>query len=238
MLFGREPALWLTAVHMAIALAIGFGLKLSVEQFAMIEAFVAAVIGLIIRQSVTPLSGAARGGGVGLMVLLLSAILFVTPAQAVTGNVLDIQRATVGVNVGAVYYESNDAAKPTQQGIRVEPFLSWSLSDELSAVAKAGFDPKYGRERYAVGLRGSVYGHEPIGTPMTRRLQAGLAFDRVWYRGDGADFYAATESWQAGISLGWIVLATEARDWIALKPQFSYDNLNGYEVMLGLGAQY
>ena len=56
-ILGREPALILAALQAALALAIGFGLKLSAEQTALIMAFAAAVAGLIVRQNVTPTHG-------------------------------------------------------------------------------------------------------------------------------------------------------------------------------------
>ena len=51
---GREPALWLTAVQMILALAIGFGLDISTEQLGLIMAATAAVLGLVTRSQVTP----------------------------------------------------------------------------------------------------------------------------------------------------------------------------------------
>lgn len=53
-MFHREPALILAAVQAAIALAIGFGVDISPEQFGLIMAFCAAVLGLIVRQRVSP----------------------------------------------------------------------------------------------------------------------------------------------------------------------------------------
>lgn len=53
-IFGREPALILAAIQAALALAVGFGLKLSPEQIALILAFSAAVFGVITRSRVTP----------------------------------------------------------------------------------------------------------------------------------------------------------------------------------------
>ena len=53
-MFNREPALILAAVQAAIALAIGFGVDISPEQFGLIMAFGGAVLGLIVRQRVSP----------------------------------------------------------------------------------------------------------------------------------------------------------------------------------------
>lgn len=53
MIFGREPALVLAAIQAGIALAVGFGLDLSPEQFGLLMAFSATVAGLIVRRSVT-----------------------------------------------------------------------------------------------------------------------------------------------------------------------------------------
>jgi hypothetical protein len=54
MIFNREPALFLGAIHAIIALAIGFGLDVTIEQFALIEVAVAAVVSFIVRSRVTP----------------------------------------------------------------------------------------------------------------------------------------------------------------------------------------
>jgi uncharacterized membrane protein len=54
MIFGREPAAIAAVVAIAINLGITFGLKLSVEQVAIINALVVGVLGLIVRQTVTP----------------------------------------------------------------------------------------------------------------------------------------------------------------------------------------
>lgn len=56
MIFNREPALFLGAIHAIIALAIGFGLNITIEQFALIEVAVAAVVSFIVRSRVTPVS--------------------------------------------------------------------------------------------------------------------------------------------------------------------------------------
>lgn len=53
-LWGREPALILGLVQAALALGVGFGLKVSIEQMALIMAFSAAVLGVWTRSKVTP----------------------------------------------------------------------------------------------------------------------------------------------------------------------------------------
>jgi len=54
MIFGREPAAIAAVIAIAINLAVSFGLKLSVEQIALINTLTVAILGLIVRQSVTP----------------------------------------------------------------------------------------------------------------------------------------------------------------------------------------
>lgn len=49
-----EPALIMGAVNAGLALGIGFGLHVTSIQAGLINAFVAAVIAVIIRQNVTP----------------------------------------------------------------------------------------------------------------------------------------------------------------------------------------
>ena len=55
-IFGREPAAIAAVIAIAINLAISFGLKLTVDQVALINALVVGILGLIVRQSVTPTS--------------------------------------------------------------------------------------------------------------------------------------------------------------------------------------
>lgn len=54
MIFGREPAAIAAVVAIAVNLAITFGLKLSSDQIALINALVVAALGLLVRQNVTP----------------------------------------------------------------------------------------------------------------------------------------------------------------------------------------
>lgn len=58
MLFNREPALIMGAIGAAIALAVGFGLKISGEQVTLIMIFASALIalitGVVIRAKVVP----------------------------------------------------------------------------------------------------------------------------------------------------------------------------------------
>lgn len=56
MIFGREPAAIAAFVAIAINLIVSFGLKLSVDQIALINALVVAGLALAVRQAVTPVS--------------------------------------------------------------------------------------------------------------------------------------------------------------------------------------
>lgn len=53
-LWGREPALIMTAVQAVIALVVSFGLELSGEQTGSILLVTAAVLGVITRSRVSP----------------------------------------------------------------------------------------------------------------------------------------------------------------------------------------
>jgi uncharacterized membrane protein YgaE (UPF0421/DUF939 family) len=48
MIFGREPAAIAAVIAIAINLAITFGLRLTVEQVALINALVVGILGLIV----------------------------------------------------------------------------------------------------------------------------------------------------------------------------------------------
>lgn len=54
MIFGREPALIAGLIAIGINLAISFGLKLTAEQVSLINAFVVALLAVIVRQVSTP----------------------------------------------------------------------------------------------------------------------------------------------------------------------------------------
>ena len=53
-LWGREPALILGLVQAALALAIGFGLRLTPEQMGLVMAFTASLLAVITRSRVSP----------------------------------------------------------------------------------------------------------------------------------------------------------------------------------------
>ena len=63
MIFGREPAAIAAVIAIAINLAVSFGLKLSVEQIALINTLTVAILGLIVRQSVTPTAAPTLSAG-------------------------------------------------------------------------------------------------------------------------------------------------------------------------------
>jgi len=54
MIWGREPAAIAAFIAIAVNLALTFGLKLSADQVALVNALVVAGLALIVRQSVTP----------------------------------------------------------------------------------------------------------------------------------------------------------------------------------------
>lgn len=54
MIWGREPVMFLTLVQAVLALAVGFGLTISQEQFALLMTFSAALLGFITRSQVSP----------------------------------------------------------------------------------------------------------------------------------------------------------------------------------------
>lgn len=63
MIFGREPAAIAAFIAIAINLFISFGLKLTIEQVALINALVVAGLGLIVRNAVTPTANPTLAAG-------------------------------------------------------------------------------------------------------------------------------------------------------------------------------
>ena len=55
-IFGREPAAIAAFLAIAVNLAITFGLKLTADQVALINALVVAGLALVVRQQSTPVS--------------------------------------------------------------------------------------------------------------------------------------------------------------------------------------
>jgi hypothetical protein len=58
-----EPAAIAGAVQAALGLLLAFGVRLSTEQVGAVMAVVAAVLALVVRQSVTPVASAPQAGG-------------------------------------------------------------------------------------------------------------------------------------------------------------------------------
>lgn len=53
-LWDREPVMFMAVVQSGLALLIAFGLNLTGDQVGAIMAFSAAILGLVVRQNVTP----------------------------------------------------------------------------------------------------------------------------------------------------------------------------------------
>lgn len=58
-IFGREPALWLALIAVAVKLSTAFGLDLTADQQAVINAVAAALVGVLVAVSVHDGLGAA-----------------------------------------------------------------------------------------------------------------------------------------------------------------------------------
>ena len=62
-ILGREPAAIAAFIAIAVNLAISFGLNLTAEQVALINALVVAGLALIVRQAVTPVANPTLSAG-------------------------------------------------------------------------------------------------------------------------------------------------------------------------------
>ena len=67
-IFGREPVAIAAFISIAVNLAITFGLKLSADQVALVNALVVAGLALIVRQSSTPVSSPTLPAGTNVTV--------------------------------------------------------------------------------------------------------------------------------------------------------------------------
>jgi uncharacterized membrane protein len=54
MSFKAEPAMWISLIGAILGLAVAFGLKLTVEQTAAIQAVIQILTGIVTRSQVTP----------------------------------------------------------------------------------------------------------------------------------------------------------------------------------------
>lgn len=142
--------------------------------------------------------------------------------------VLSLSRGALGVDGGYVSYKSLGGA--TQTGLRVGAWGSYSLTDVLSLAVKCSDDVRWGYVRTTAGARACVVGNLP-----SDRIAAYLAVDRVWLSGNENPLQPASESWSTGINLAWVAVKSGDRDLIYVKPQVSYDTVNGWDLFAGLG---
>lgn len=63
----RQPVAIAAVIAIAINLVVSFGLKLTVDQIALINAFVVAVLGLFVHGAVTPTSAPVLPSGTSVM---------------------------------------------------------------------------------------------------------------------------------------------------------------------------
>ena len=55
-LYGRQPVMVLAFVQATLAMVMGFGLKLTGDQVALVMAFTAALLGILAQTQVTPMA--------------------------------------------------------------------------------------------------------------------------------------------------------------------------------------
>lgn len=88
MILGREPVAIAAVVAIAINLVVSFGLELTTDQIALINALVVGVLALLARQVTTPTAAPVIPSG--------TTVSVVTPAGEPNGT------GTVGVNAAGV----------------------------------------------------------------------------------------------------------------------------------------
>lgn len=135
LVFGREPAAWTAAIMSAVALVVAFGINVSTETQGIIQAFVNAVLSLIVvitvRETVLPAIVGVIGTGLPLLVAfgfdltdqqqgailaaapLVLGLLVTRPQVTPTVNALDGHR----VIEGEVVLESSGIAQEVAQQI-------------------------------------------------------------------------------------------------------------------------
>lgn len=69
-ILGREPALWLTLIQTALALAVGLGLSVTGGQVGLINAVAAAVLALVAAIAVRPFPVPLLMGGIQALIAL------------------------------------------------------------------------------------------------------------------------------------------------------------------------
>ncbi len=208
MIFNREPVLWLTATQALIACGVGFGLKVTTEQMALILAASAAVLGLIARQVVTPnaklAAPPAPGAGTGLMlgaifVLALAGLLFAPQAHAIDF----MKRASVGLTGGALWVEPDSGAN-SSVGVNAGPYLTYNLVEHLTlgAAYERELTHNMGTFRLAAAT--------PLVMVGRSRVYARLEY--VDRHGPGFAWVENSKSWQIGLQLSAPLLSKTRAD--------------------------
>ena len=54
MKFSKEPAIWISIIGAILGLAVSFGLQITPEQKAAVDALLTVLVGIFIRSQVTP----------------------------------------------------------------------------------------------------------------------------------------------------------------------------------------
>ncbi|SDU64471.1 hypothetical protein [Gordonia westfalica] len=140
LVFGREPAAWTAAIMSAVALVVAFGINVSTETQGIIQAFVNAVLSLIVvitvRETVLPAIVGVIGTGLPLLVAFgfdltdqqQGAILAAAPL--VLG--LLVTRPQVTPTVNATIHRDQR-----------QPFITNTLRDERVQRADLGLPPRH-----------------------------------------------------------------------------------------------
>ncbi|MGW4476817.1 hypothetical protein ACWENQ_44800 [Nonomuraea sp. NPDC004354] len=96
-IFGREPALWLSLIQTAVALAVGLGLSLTGDQVGLINGAAAAVLALIAAFAVRPFPVPLLMGAI--QALLALAVGF---GLELTGEQVGLANAAAAALVGFI----------------------------------------------------------------------------------------------------------------------------------------
>lgn len=219
-LFDREPAVTLGVAQALIALAIGFGAHITPQQFGLILAALAAVLGFLVRSKVTPTAG-QRSGSPGLRVLVFGLVLtslVLGPVAVVRAeSLLDPARFSAGPRAVVQIYDFDDG-RARETGFVLGGAAAWNLTsrwDLDGAVEKklnAG-ETIPAHWRYSAGAHVLL----PFSSD---RQQWFLAAERAWYVNAGE---TSTSNWVVRLQWSFGAQDKSGRDWAFAVVRARYD---------------
>lgn len=238
MILGRQPALWIEVIRMALVLAILFGLNLTKEQLAQAMALLGAIALLLTNGSVTSNAKLKDNDiehkALKLVPFAIAGALLLGAHAASAGTLpwASIDRLAGGVTLQASVYSNRSDSTTTAPLAAFCPkaYLDYSLLDEVSA--HASFQMGVGQVRvnelrYGGSVR--ILREDPV------RVSVGV--DVVRYSGPDAGLFATKKATEYSLRFSKVLkrAAGAPRLGLQFQPAYVPENQN-FVYRLGLNA--